>query len=348
MPQRRRVRAGDPPTPPTARRRAADRADRRPARRPAPTAAADAPRPRPPAAARRRDVAAEAVGPRLLRLRRRSVGAGDPGLRDLSARVPEDRAVPTTRSSTSARRYQLDGKFKEAIAAFDKVITDYPAGQSRARRVLQARGDVQPPQPERQGARVVRSRHQRLSRTRKRAVSPSRCSIVSAAARRDEYARPERRGTTRAERGHSERTIDGQREQSDSGRQSGPRCGAQVHPERLPDLELQPRHHRPAQGQGQPVAGQDRVASHQAARQAGRVAPGLSEEGQADLRRGPHRDPQLGRQGRSEEVHDRDHRRPHPAARQPRGGGGGRSRGGDDSRLAAAYEPGPRARSAGR
>ena len=36
--------------------------------------------------------------------------------------------------------------------------------------------------------------------------------------------------------------------------------------------------------------GEDRVAPHRPARQAGRVAARLPEEGQADLRRGPHRD----------------------------------------------------------
>ena len=40
-------------------------------------------------------------------------------------------------------------------------------------------------------------------------------------------------------------------------------------PGRLSDLELQPRDHGPTQGQGQQLAGKNRVASHQAARQAG-------------------------------------------------------------------------------
>ena len=58
---------------------------------------------RPAGQPRRRHVARAAVGHGLLRLRRRSVAAGDPGLRDLHPRLPANRSRPTTRSSTSAR-----------------------------------------------------------------------------------------------------------------------------------------------------------------------------------------------------------------------------------------------------
>ena len=76
-------------------------------------------------------------------------------------------AFPKSAQSDDAQFYigealQLDGKFKEAITAFEKVTTDYPQGDQRARCALQARRHV-PPQSERQGARVVRARHQDVS-----------------------------------------------------------------------------------------------------------------------------------------------------------------------------------------
>ena len=92
------------------------------------------------------------------------------------------RAFPRTPQSDDAQfyigeAYQLDGKFKEAIEAFEKVITDYPTGD-RVPDAYYKRGVVYSrAQPER-SARASRSRpRSRTSPTRRRAASPSRCSI---------------------------------------------------------------------------------------------------------------------------------------------------------------------------
>ena len=62
--------------------------------------------------------------------------------------------------------YQQDGKFTEAIDAYNRVITNYPEGRSRAGRLLQARHGVRAPGPDRSRARIVRDADEELSRPR--------------------------------------------------------------------------------------------------------------------------------------------------------------------------------------
>ena len=105
------------------RQRAARRSTRAGRRVPAPPAATAAPGrtpPQPPP--RRRPLACRrrSLGPRLLRLRRRPVALAIQGFETFL------RAFPRSAQSDDAQLYigealQLDGKFKEAIGAFDKV-----------------------------------------------------------------------------------------------------------------------------------------------------------------------------------------------------------------------------------
>ena len=57
-----------------------------------------------------------------------------------------------------------------------------------------------------------------------------------------------------------------------------------------------------------PAAGKDRVAQHRRVGEAGGDLRPVPLEGPAGVRRGPHHQPQLRRQGRQQELHHRDHR----------------------------------------
>ena len=129
----------------------------RPARAPAPTH-----RQAPPAPAGRRPrpgCRRSSSGSRLLRLRRRPMGARHPGLRDLPARVPEERAVgrcAALHRRGAAARWQVQGSDR-GVRQGDHRLS---AGRPGARCVLQARRDVQSAEAERSRPRVVRSSHQ--------------------------------------------------------------------------------------------------------------------------------------------------------------------------------------------